>query len=304
MNSRTPNGDSIADQVRHHQSNDVNLSDVASSLTDAHAHRPGVWQEDLAKTNAALHANGILPGMDIVGIKGQDFVTRDSQGHVQLVDSTNITSRHTDSHSGGARDIGGRHANLNPDGSGTVEAQRGDNSGWVLSQALLRSQGIDKPTPNQMANYQLELEHLNGKPVSQFKPGDQIKVPPSAKSGDQTDFVAERANAAEARDKSVVDHNYDLAARALDKFASSGGIIRSSNISMDDINKALTGTVTEDERKGLTFLRDHYQQLQNTDTSLTGGKVGVIYQSNLDAARTAEENKIRQAHITAIGGDP
>jgi hypothetical protein len=304
MATRTPSGDSIADQLRHHQSTDTDLADVAHSLTDAHAHRPGAWQQDLAKTNVAMHEKGLLPGMDIVGIKGQDFVIRDSQGHVQLVDSTNIANRHADGHSGGTRDIGGRSANLNSDGSGSVQAQRGDNSAWVLSQALLKSQGIDNPTANQMANYQMELEKVNGRPVSQFKPGDQIKIPATTRSGDQTDFVAERANTKAAKDKAIVDTNYDLAAAALSKFASSGGIIRSSNISMEDINKALTGNVTEDERKGLTFLRDHYEQLQNRDTSLTGGKTGVIYQSNLDTARTAEENTIRQAHIRAIGGDP
>src|ERR1700722_19773444 len=119
--TKNPNGDTIAGQIQQHKSTDTDLSDVAHSLTDAHAHRPGLWQQDLKKANDAMHKQGLLPGMDIVGVKGQDLVTKDSSGKTQLVDSTNIGSRHTegiDIYNAKSTDIGGRHATVNPDGSG------------------------------------------------------------------------------------------------------------------------------------------------------------------------------------------
>jgi hypothetical protein len=314
MTSRIPNGDSIADQVKHHQSTDTNFSDVAHSLTDAHAHRPGMWQEDLAKTNAALHAQGILPGMDIVGVRGQDLLTRDSSGQVQLVDATNISTRHNEGLSGGnawsaqSSDVGGRHATTNPDGSGTVTAQRGDNSAWVLSQALLKSQGIDNPTPNQMANFQMELEKANNKKVSQFKPGEEIKVPPASKAGDQTDFVGDRAGAQAKKEKEAVDAQYDLGSKAASKFAGAdtSRLMQTvpPSISQADITKALSGNITEDERKGLTFLRDNYDRLQNRDSGTLGlYKTGVIFQSNLEKGKTTDEARVQDRLASAIGYD-
>jgi len=85
-------GDTIADQIRQHQSTDNDLSDVARSLADAHADRPAMWRQDLAQTNDALHEKGFLPGMDIIGVSGQDLVTRDSSGTVRQFDSTDVRS--------------------------------------------------------------------------------------------------------------------------------------------------------------------------------------------------------------------
>jgi hypothetical protein len=315
--TKTPTGDTIADQVKHHQSTDTNLSDVAHSLTDAHAHRPGMWQQDLKKANDSMHKQGLLPGVDIVGMNGQDMITRNQQtGQVQRVDSTNTASRHNEGMSGGnqwsakSNDVGGRHGTVNPDGSGTVTAQRGDNSPWQLSQAVLKSQGIDHPTPNQMANYEKELEKANGKKVSQIKPGEEIKIPASTKAGNQTDFVGDRAGAAATAEKAGVDTQYDQAAAAASKFAGADTNIlhrtTPPSISQADITKALQSPDLSDaDKKGLNFLKDNFEKLKNTDSGALGlYKTGVIFQSNIAKGKTDAEAVVQQHLATAIGADP
>jgi hypothetical protein len=294
--TKNPNGDSIAGQIKQHQSTDTDFSDVAHSLTDAHAHRPGLWQQDLKKANDAMHQKGLLPGMDIVGVKGQDLVTKDSSGKTQLVDSTDISSKHTagiDIYNAKSTDIGGRHATVNPDGSGTVTAGRGDNSPWVLSQALLKEQGVDKPTPNQMANYQMEIEKANGKKVGQIKPGDSIKIPPYSKGGDSTDFAPDRIENQDKKDKAAVDANYDDAKKALDKFAGADTPWYSKtnppSLSKEDIEKGLApdSGATPEERKGLEFIKANYDRLQATGNHVW--KNGVVFQYNLDNGKNKDE---------------
>jgi len=289
---RTPNGDSIAEQVSHHQSTDTNFSDVAHSLTEAHAHRPGLWQQDLEKTNDALHEKGVLPGMDIVGVKGQDLVTRDSSGNVQLVDSTNITSVHDQGYSAGSTsEIGGRYTTTNADGSGTVTAKRGDSSPWVLSQAVLRSQGIDNPTANQMANYQIELERTNGINVSQIKPGDEIIIPASTRAGDQTDFGGDRAAAQAQADKAAVDKQYDEATAAMNKFGEGTSWLGTNYISRDDIDTAMTrGDLTDADKRGLQFLDKNYDRIASPEGFWAGG----VWPSGLDKWKTDSEERIQE----------
>jgi len=308
MTATKTNGDTIADQVKHHQSTDTNISDVAHSLTDAHAHRPGLWQQDLAKANDALHKQGLLPGVDVVGMRGQDMVTRDQQtGKVQLVDSTNTASRHNAGFNGprqdASTDVGGRHATTNTDGSGTVTAKSGDNSPWVLSQAVLKSQGIDNPSPNQMANYQMELEKANGKKVGQFKPGDDIKIPPFTTAGDKTDFVGDRAGAQATKEKADVDKQYDEASAALKKFAGGGvnlGITDSRNMNRDDINTALQRTdLTDADKRGLQFLSQNYDKLATSGGIYRSG----VWGSSLDKAKTAAEAQVQNKLASAIGYD-
>jgi hypothetical protein len=81
--------ENLTDKIHHHGSSDTDLRDVSSSLIDLHAHRPGMWQNDLKLANQSLHAQGLLPGLDIVGTRGQDLVVRDSNGQTQLLDSQN-----------------------------------------------------------------------------------------------------------------------------------------------------------------------------------------------------------------------
>jgi len=301
----TPNGDTIADQVKRHQSTDTNLSDVAHSLTDAHAHRPGMWQQDLAKANDAMHNKGLLPGLDLVGVRGQDLVTRDGQGHVQLVDSTDTKSRHSSGYSGGStwqaqsKDIGGRSAGINPDGSGTVKAQSGDNSPWVLSQAVLKSQGIDNPTPNQMANYQMELEKANNKKVSQIKPGDDIQIPPFSQAGGQTDFRGDRAGAQAATERTSVNQQFDEATAALRKFGYN--LIGDNKMTQADIQKALgRNDLTPADQRGLQFMNSNYDQLSTRNSN---GHWSGISDTGLDNGRTKAQGGVQDRLAAAIGYD-
>jgi hypothetical protein len=288
-----PNGDSAADQVQHHLSTDSNLGDVAHALTEDHAHRPGAWQQDLQKTNAALHEKGMLPGLDIVGMRGQDFVTRDAQGHTQIVDATNIYSHHEDRAAGDGA-VNGRHEHHNTDGSGTVQAKPGDNRQWQLSQDLLKSQGIEKPTPNQMANYQIELEKLNGKSVSQFKPGDEIKIPPTARGGDQTEFVGDRADKTARQEKENIDRQATEAKDALEKFAGHG--FNSSNLNQDDITEALKKTdLSPADTRGLQFLHDHYDEL--AESGLLSRRA--VYGTGIEQWKTTQEKQAEQRRVSA-----
>jgi hypothetical protein len=89
----------------------------------------------LAAVNQKLHDQGILPGFDIVGIRGSDFVTKStSSGGTELFDSTNLNNHHTDSKVGTST-INGRVASL------------------AVSGDVLKSQGIENPTENQIQNY-------------------------------------------------------------------------------------------------------------------------------------------------------
>ncbi|HEY9734614.1 MAG TPA: hypothetical protein V6C89_22070 [Drouetiella sp.] len=288
-----PNGDSIADQVRHHLRTDSDLSDVARSLTDAHAHRPGHWQQDLARTNAALHERGILPGIDIVGIRGQDFVGRDSEGRTQIIDATNVYTRHED-RAANTRDMAGRPATQNPDGSGTVQARAGDNRQWQLSQDILKAQGIERPTPNQMANFQIELERLNGRPVSQFRPGDQIRIPASSQGGDQTEFVGDRADRRARQQLEDANRQASEARAALEKFAGHG--FNSSNLNRDDINQALRGpNLTPADTRGLQFLRDHYDEIAESGLLYRNA----VYGSGIDRWTQTQATRIEQERVLA-----
>jgi hypothetical protein len=291
------NGDTIADQIKHHQKTDTDLSDVQHSLTDAHAHRPGLWQADLAKANKALHDSGILPGMDIVGTRGQDLVMKDKDGHTQIVDATNTNHKHQDNAGGNDSTINGRHAKLNPDGSGTVTAGHDDKYGWNLSKDLLKNQGIDNPTPNQMANYEKELEKLNGKKVSQFKNGEEIKVPPTTKGGDNTEFVGDRAEDKAKTDKAAVDKQAEEGEAAIKKFAPAGAnllVTDSRNMNQDDITKALKRTdLTDADKRGLEFLRDNYDKLATTGSIYRSG----VYGSNVEKWKTGQEQSIEQKRV-------
>jgi len=261
-------------ETQKHTKGDTNLTGVAQLLTDAHAHQPSNYQQELQQATTAMHDKGLLPGLDIVGMKGQDMVVRDQNtGRVQLVDSTNTNSRHDQGISGGntwqaeSTTIGGRNATTNPDGTGTVTAGPGDKSPWVLSQAILKSQGIDNPTPNQMANYQLELEKANGMKVGQFKPGQEIKIPASTTTGDQTDFTKDRATAQTQAQKTTIDKQYDQAQKMLDKYGHSTFMgMGEDHITKDDITKALQDKKTPAaDREGLQFLADNFDKLSKSN---------------------------------------
>lgn len=266
-----PTGDSIATTIRNRDvRNELPYADLAKDLTDAHAHRPGVWQQDLDKVNKALHEKGLLPGLDIVGTRGQDLIAKDKDGKIKVVDSTDPTRSHEDTAKSTAA-INGRKAEVNADGSGTVKVGKHDNP-WNLSKDVLKSQGIDNPTPNQIANYTKELERLNGKDaMKKFHEGQDIKLPPgvSAKGADKTEFAGDRIEAKAKQEQADLQKQHDDFEAARAKYAGAGSSFGERtlppSLSKKDIDYVLDPknglNPTGDERKALTAMRDKFDDL-------------------------------------------
>jgi hypothetical protein len=304
MTTNVPDGDAIAGQIRHHNSTDTDLSDVAQSLTNAHAHRPGLWQQDLDKANTSLHQQGLLMGMDIVGIHGQDIVMKNEySGDNVLIDSTDINHQHADTTGEKGSTVNGREANLNPDGSGTVIAGRDDKYGWVLASDLLKNQGIDDPTSNQMANYQIELERLNGRPVSEFRRGDEIQVPPSVINDGTTEFSSDRIEDKYKSSVNQVDQQANEAEDALKKFHGWGqglNFLGTSYITEGDIDTALKrDDLTVADTRGLEFLKENYSALENHD-GFHADKA--IFNGGIEQWKTAHETELENNRVADYHG--
>jgi hypothetical protein len=290
--SDAPTGETIAKQLEG-LTQQSNFADITNALTDAHAHRPGLFQQDLAAVNAKLHEQGILPDFNIVGVRGQDLVATDASGKTTLFDSTNLSYHHEDT-TGSTAQINGRDATLNPDGSGKVTVKQGDTV-WSISNDVLKAQGIENPTANQIANYVKELEHSNT--ISRRHPirkGDQITLPPAVQNSANTEFTDDRANGEE--NKTVADIN--------DTFAAAEAAIAKTKfygIPFQGIDKArlqgfLDGNdLNDQERKGMQFLVNDYDQFQNKVTTRYGqpevwfdeSLVNKWQQTSLDQARLA-----------------
>ncbi len=255
--TEVPTGDQIAQQVKS-KTAESSLVDIARELTDAHNHRPGLFNQDLAKVNQALHDQGILPGIDIVGVNGQDFVGKKSDGSTVVIDSSDVSRTH-DGPSGSVLCINGRIASRNSDGSGTVVVGKGD-SAWTISRDVLKSQGITSPTDNQIANYTKELEQLNGKDkMAHLQPGKPIDLPPANKDSFDTQFTDDRANAQKDKTIKEVTDNID-AAKAAVGLTNWHGIDFGGGVSKERLQGLLdTKTdLTDQEKKGLNFLIDDY----------------------------------------------
>ncbi len=254
-------GDSIVQELNGRKPGD-SLADVAKDLTDAHAHRPGLFNQDLTEVSQKLHEQGILPGFDLVGVQGQDLIAKDSTGKLTVFDATNLDRSHALDKPASTTPLNGRDATTNADGSGQVTVNKGDTA-WSISKDVLKSQGIDSPTDNQVANYIKELELANGKPaLRHLHPGDTLKLPASTVGGNQTDFQSERA----------VD-NLTLNDAAIDKqVADAKQVIRDlgfdgwgdfSNIKKEEIGKALdTMALTDQQRQSLNFLHDNFDAMK------------------------------------------
>lgn len=301
--SERPTGDSIAQKV-HTRSATDNFADIARDLTDDHQHRPGLFQADLAKVNTELHARGILPGVDIVGVRGQDLVTRDSTGKVQVYDATNLSRHHDDTAANPSASIGdnGRVASLNPDGSGSYKIKQGDTT-WSVAKDILKAQGDNNPSNNSIANYIKELEKANpGQKLDKLHPNDTINLPASTRGGDGTEFVGDRAEATASAARDATQKTHDEASAALVKFASAGTLfghdLGNANITKDDVTKALAQPDLSDaDRRGLTFIRDNYDSLAQHDGVFTPN--GTVYVRGLDTWQQNQNAATEQTRITA-----
>jgi len=168
-----------------------NLSDLAQDLMSSHAHRPGLVQEDLAKATEALHANGALANLSIIGLDGKDLIARDEQGQTLLLDASNPENQQVLSSDLVSQPIGanGRTAELAADGSGKYTVVSGDSC-WRVANDILTAQGVEQPTDNQIANYIRELEVSNGRSFAQLQVGDEINIPTKIQGGESSQFAA------------------------------------------------------------------------------------------------------------------
>lgn len=292
-------GDSIAQELNGRKPGD-SLADVAKDLTDAHNHRPGLFDQDLAKVNEKLHDQGILPEFTLIGVKGQDLVAKDSSGNITLIDATKTDRTHTLKGTDTDTSLNGRDAKLNPDGSGQVTVKQGDTP-WSISEDVLKKQGIDNPTPTQIANYIKELDRLNGKHrMAHLRPGDPVNLPPATVSGDQTDFTSERAN------DQLTGWNADLqkqvdAAKQVIKDLHYDGVDWNANINKGEIADALSKPdLTDDQRKALQFLDANFDQLKNTGAFVNStfmsvfGRGDSIWMGGLDQYEQDQEEKLAE----------
>ncbi len=183
-------GDSIAAKVED-TTQTYSLSEVTQDLMDAHAHRPGLINDDMKKVTESLHEAGVLKDFEIVGINGKDLIARDTNFNTSvLVNTEDPSTVHALSSEVTETPVGqhGRVASLAQDGSGNYTVSGGD-SAWKVARDLLSNRGMELPTDNQVANYIIELEHYNERSLAQLQIGDVINVPPMIKDGEQTDFA-------------------------------------------------------------------------------------------------------------------
>jgi hypothetical protein len=183
----TPTGDSITSKLQDN-TQAYGLPEVTKDLMDAHAHRPGLFAQDLAKVNEGIEH--LMPGLDIVGIDGKDLLARDEQNQTFLVDASNPENRKPVSTETTEQAIGdnGRVAQLAEDGSGKYTVVGGDSC-WRIADDILTAQGVAEPTDNQIANYIKELEQHNGRSFSSLQIGDEINIPTMVQGSEETAFA-------------------------------------------------------------------------------------------------------------------
>lgn len=293
-----PTGDSIATTIGNRDvRNELPYADLAKDLSDAHARRPGLWQQDLDKVNKALHDKGMLPGLDIIGTKGQDLVTRDKDGKTVLVDASGHSRQHVVEGGGACKKFGdaGRTGEMNPDGSGKYKIQKNDNA-WNVSRDILKAQGEEKPSANQVANYIKELQRFNGvSDLAKLQPGQEIKIPPRVTGGDKTEFTRERAADTIKGMNDKVGEAADSYSAAVDKFGRGAGSFR--HVDQAAIKDALAnGNPTPDERKALEFMQKNYDQMKFKPGTFSVAQEG-IYPEQIANWKAAELKKIDNARI-------
>lgn len=288
-----PTGDDIAAHINEMQPKETNLSNVAHLLTEAHAHRPGQYHEDLTKVNTALHEKGILTDMNVVGVRGEDLIARDNNGHVRVYDSHNTKYSYEDN-GGNYNDKFGRNKGtfgFNPDGSGIYQVAGRDNA-WTIADDMLKQQGIEHPTKNQRGNFVREMAAANpGTDLSKLAPGEELTIPASTYKPDK--ISPERSSIAASQAYAELNTNFDGASVALRNHSETWGM--QNYMHKDQIDAALKDPSTPaNERPGLEFMSKNFDALKVsngwyknciTDESLAQWKA--------DQARHIENRKIQ-----------
>lgn len=301
-----------------------NLSDLAQDLMSSHAHRPGLVQEDLAKATEALHANGALANLSIIGLDGKDLIARDEQGQTLLLDASNPENQQVLSSDLVSQPIGanGRTAELAADGSGKYTVVSGDSC-WKVANDILTAQGVEQPTDNQIANYVRELEVSNGRSFAQLQVGDEIIIPTKIQGGENSQFTAPEATeptnsdttntdvpstqeSADSSDTTVpalapeaakqmelekfgIDNSYALMAEGYARavqYNTHKGTYSKPSASLDDINNALNrDDLTANERLGLGMLQTEFDYLKNSED-------GTVHLADLERGRSERYQEI------------
>lgn len=288
-----------------------NLSEVAQELLSAHAHRPGLVQVDLAKATEALHADGTLSNLSIVGLDGKDLIARDEQGQTLLLDANNPQNQQVLSSELTTQTIGenGRTAELAADGSGKYTVVSGDSC-WRVANDILTAQGVADPTDNQIANYIKELETTNGRSFAQLQVGDEILIPTQIQGGDNSQFVApavpEKTDSTDSSDSTVpalsaeaakqmelekfgIDNSYALMAKGFDRAVehfTPRGTYSKPSATLDDITNTLNRSdLTADEKLGLGMMQSQFDYLKSSED-------GNIHLADLERGKTQRYEEI------------
>lgn len=278
------NGDQIAAQIKGRTENS-NMADIAREVHDMMDHTKDS-SKDLAKVNEALHAAGILPGIDITGVQGQDFIGRNPSGAVVRLDSADLDHVKVDATSK-TTTINGRDATLNADGSGTVTVKPGDG-GLKISRDMLKSQGNENPTDREVAMYNEQLNNLNGSAMKHLHPGDVLKLPPALKDGANSSFVPERANDAEAKTKDQINSDKDAVWAAFAK-NTQWTLGAGYNVTKTQLDSALApgNQLTDQQRQGFQFMKDNWNLLSRNgaiwENEVTAWQKTALRQAELDS---------------------
>ncbi len=264
-------GDQIAKDIKG-KSADDSFADIAREVHDMidHTKRPAA---ELAKVTEALHAQGILPGIELTGVQGQDFIGRDSNGAVVKVDALDLSHVKVDSTSK-TTEINGREATIAADGSGQVTVKPGD-SAWRIAKDVLKSQGIANPDDRQVHMYEIQMETLNGKDaVNNLHPGDVLKLPPALEGGIDSSFFGARALDTETAAKAQLTGDYQAASAAMTK-SNHWHFGAPLSMDMDELSREMSQPgLTDQEKKGYQYLKDHFNEIAVD---------GTIWQDKLDA---------------------
>ncbi len=269
----TPTGDDMANDIHAHlNSYDTDLSRVAEFLVKDHERRPSQYPQDLGKVNTALHDQRILPSVDIVGVQGQDFVTRDREDHstVRRYDSRNINYNYPDN--GGIDDRRfGRHQGeyvARADGSGTYTVAAKDNS-YSIAGDILKHQGIQSPSETDKAAFQRQIAYANpDKDLAKLYVGDELKIPAITGRFDNI-----------PTDRQSIYGSYDAANHILDKYSHTLYLTQ-NHISAERLNNLLNSSIPEEDRRGLQFMSRNFEALKDRSSIVFNGQ---ITQESLDA---------------------
>jgi len=293
-----------------------NLSDLAQDLMSSHAHRPGLVQEDLAKATEALHANGALANLSIIGLDGKDLIARDDQGQTLLLDASNPENQQVLSSDLVSQPIGanGRTAELAADGSGKYTVVSGDSC-WKVANDILTAQGVEQPTDNQIANYIRELEVSNGRSFDRLQVGDEIIIPTKIQGGENSQFAApETSDSANTNTTDTTDTDVpsspdstdtadttvpDLSSEAakqmeLEKF----GIDNSYALMAEGYSRAVQNSVASNLYSQPSASRDDINNALNRDDLTANERLGLgMLQTEFDYLKNSEDGTIHLADL-------